>query len=172
MATHSPTRGTRRAGAKAARGAPPEMSVSRKVSSVVPTTLLPSGAAVPVLGQGTWHMAEGRRVREREIKALRLGLDLGMTLIDTAEMYADGAAEELVGEAIAGRRNEVFLVGKVLPHHATRHGTIAACERSLRRLGTDRLDLYLLHWRGQVPLAETLEAFVALTRTGKIRHWG
>jgi diketogulonate reductase-like aldo/keto reductase len=136
------------------------------------TTKLPSGAVIPVLGQGTWHMAEEPRRRADEIAALRCGLDLGMTLIDTAEMYADGAAEELVGEAIAGRRNEVFLVGKVLPHHATRHGTIAACERSLRRLGTDRLDLYLLHWRGQVPLAETLEAFVALTRTGKIRHWG
>jgi diketogulonate reductase-like aldo/keto reductase len=136
------------------------------------TTKLPSGEAIPVLGQGTWHMAEHPRRRAEEIAALRCGLDLGMTLIDTAEMYADGAAEQLVGEAIAGRRDEVFLVGKVLPHNATRRGTIAACERSLRRLGTDRLDLYLLHWRGQVPLAETLEAFVALTRTGKIRHWG
>jgi diketogulonate reductase-like aldo/keto reductase len=136
------------------------------------TTKLPSGEAIPVLGQGTWHMAEEPRRREDEIAALRCGLDLGMTLIDTAEMYADGAAEQLVGEAIAGRRDEVFLVSKVLPHNATSRGTIAACERSLRRLGTDRLDLYLLHWRGQVPLAETLEAFVALTRTGKIRHWG
>jgi diketogulonate reductase-like aldo/keto reductase len=136
------------------------------------TTKLPSGEAIPVLGQGTWHMAEDPRRRADEIAALRCGLDLGMTLIDTAEMYADGAAEQLVGEAIAGRRDEVFLVGKVLPHNATRRGTIAACERSLRRLGTDRLDLYLLHWRGQAPLAETLEAFVALTRTGKIRHWG
>ncbi|HEV7618492.1 MAG TPA: aldo/keto reductase [Burkholderiaceae bacterium] len=136
------------------------------------TTKLPSGEAIPVLGQGTWHMAEEPRRRADEIAALRCGLDLGMTLIDTAEMYADGAAEQLVGEAIAGRRDEVFLVSKVLPHNATSRGTIAACERSLRRLGTDRLDLYLLHWRGQVPLAETLEAFVALTRTGKIRHWG
>jgi diketogulonate reductase-like aldo/keto reductase len=136
------------------------------------TTKLPSGEAIPVLGQGTWHMAEHPRRRAEEIAALRCGLDLGMTLIDTAEMYADGAAEQLVGEAIAGRRDEVFLVGKVLPHNATRRGTIAACERSLRRLGTDRLDLYLLHWRGQAPLAETLDAFVALTRTGKIRHWG
>jgi diketogulonate reductase-like aldo/keto reductase len=136
------------------------------------TTKLPSGEAIPVLGQGTWHMAEEPRRRADEIAALRCGLDLGMTLIDTAEMYADGAAEQLVGEAIAGRRDEVFLVSKVLPHNATLRGTIAACERSLRRLGTDRLDLYLLHWRGQVPLAETLEAFVALTRTGKIRHWG
>jgi diketogulonate reductase-like aldo/keto reductase len=136
------------------------------------TTKLPSGEAIPVLGQGTWHMAEEPRRRADEIAALRCGLDLGMTLIDTAEMYADGAAEQLVGEAIAGRRDEVFLVSKVLPHNATSRGTIAACERSLRRLGTDRLDLYLLHWRGQVPLAETLEAFVALTCTGKIRHWG
>lgn len=136
------------------------------------TTKLPSGEAIPVLGQGTWHMAEEPRRRADEIAALRCGLDLGMTLIDAAEMYADGAAEQLVGEAIAGRRGEVFLVSKVLPHNATRRGTIAACERSLRRLGTDRLDLYLLHWRGQVPLAETLEAFVTLTRTGKIRHWG
>jgi diketogulonate reductase-like aldo/keto reductase len=136
------------------------------------TTKLPSGEAIPVLGQGTWHMAEDPRRRADEIAALRCGLDLGMTLIDTAEMYADGAAEQLVGEAIAGRRDEVFLVGKVLPHNATRRGTIAACERSLRRLGTDQLDLYLLHWRGQVPLAETLEAFIALIRAGKIRHWG
>src|SRR3982074_173761 len=136
------------------------------------TTKLPSGEAIPVLGQGTWHMAEHPRRRAEEIAALRCGLDLGMTLIDTAEMYADGAAEQLVGEAIAGRRDEVFLLSKVLPHNATSRGPVAACERSLRRLGTDRLDLYLLHWRGQVPLAETLEAFVALTRTGKIRHWG
>src|ERR1700716_1396075 len=133
---------------------------------------LPSGEAVPVLGQGTWHMAEDPNRRAQEIAALRLGLDLGMTLIDTAEMYADGAAEQLVGEAIAGRRDEVFLGGTGPPHNATRRGPIAACERSLRRLGTDRLDLYLLHWRGQIPLAKTLEAFVALTRTGKIRHWG
>jgi diketogulonate reductase-like aldo/keto reductase len=120
-------------------------------------------------------MAEDRRVREREIKALRLGLDLGLTLIDTAEMYSDGAAEELVGEAIAGRRGEVFLVSKVLPSHANRSGTVAACERSLRRLGTDHLDLYLLHWREEVPLdktVETVEAFESLVRAGKIRHWG
>jgi diketogulonate reductase-like aldo/keto reductase len=136
------------------------------------TTRLPSGEVVPVLGQGTWHMAEDPRRREDEIAALRLGLDLGMTLIDTAEAYADGAAEELVGEAIAGRRDEVFLVSKVLPDHATRRGTITACEGSLGRLGTDRLDLYLLHWRGQVPLEETLEGFAALVRAGKVRHWG
>jgi diketogulonate reductase-like aldo/keto reductase len=133
---------------------------------------LPSGESVPVLGQGTWGMAEKAQRRKNEIAALRLGLDLGMTLIDTAEMYADGAAEELVAEAIRGRRDEVFLVSKVLPDNATRPGTIAACERSLRRLRTDRIDLYLLHWRGATPLRETLEAFAALQRTGKIRNWG
>src|SRR5258706_10539899 len=125
-------------------------------TAAVRTTKLPSDETVPVLGQGTWHMAEDPRRRAIEIAALRFGLDLGMTLIDTAEMYSEGAAEELVGEAIAGRRDEVFLVSKVLPHHATANGTIAACEASLRRLGTDRLDLYLLHWRGSLPLAGTL----------------
>jgi diketogulonate reductase-like aldo/keto reductase len=127
---------------------------------------------VPVLGQGTWHIAEDPQRRADEIAALRLGLDLGMTLIDTAEMYADGATELLVGEAIAGRRDEVFLVSKVLPHHATVQGTIAACESSLRRLGTDHLDLYLLHWRGPVSLAQTLMGFATLVREGKIRYWG
>jgi len=136
------------------------------------TTYLPSGETVPVLGQGTWHMAEDPRRRADEIAALRLGLDVGMTLIDTAEMYADGAAEVLVGDAIAGRRDEVFLVSKVLPHHATANGTIAACEGSLRRLGTDYLDLYLLHWRGPLPLAQTLIGFATLIREGKIRYWG
>jgi diketogulonate reductase-like aldo/keto reductase len=106
------------------------------------------------------------------VAALRLGLDLGMTLIDTAEMYGEGGAEEVVGKAIAGRRDGVFLVSKVYPHNATRRGTVAACERSLKRLGTDRLDLYLLHWRGEVPLAETLEGFAALRRDGKVRRWG
>ncbi|WP_029009408.1 aldo/keto reductase [Azospirillum halopraeferens] len=138
----------------------------------VPTTLLPCGAAVPVLGQGTWYMGEDRRRRAAEVAALRLGLDLGLTLIDTAEMYADGGAEEVVGEAIAGRRDGVFLVSKVLPHNASRRGTVAACERSLRRLGTDRIDLYLLHWRGGTPFAETVEAFEALMRDGKIGSWG
>ena len=133
---------------------------------------LPSGEAVPVLGLGTWHMAENPALRTQEIAALRLGLDLGMTLIDTAEMYADGGAEQLVGEAIRGRRDEVFLVSKVLPQNATRRGTIVACERSLRRLDTDRLDLYLLHWRGGVPLQETLDAFHVLKHNGLIRHWG
>ncbi|RQO37062.1 oxidoreductase [Herminiimonas sp. KBW02] len=135
-------------------------------------TKLPSGLAVPVLGQGTWYMGDEAHRRADEIASLRLGLDLGMTLIDTAEMYGDGASEKLVGAAIAGRRDEVFLVSKVLPSNASRSGTIAACERSLRRLGTDCIDLYLLHWRGRTPFAETIAAFEALQDAGKIRHWG
>jgi diketogulonate reductase-like aldo/keto reductase len=107
-----------------------------------------------------------------EIEALQRGLDLGMRIIDTAEMYGEGASEELIGKAIAGRRSDVFLTTKVYPHNATRAGTIAACERSLRRLATDHVDLYLLHWRGGVPLAETLDAFETLVRTGKILSWG
>ncbi len=141
-------------------------------ATAVRSTKLPSGEAVPVLGQGTWGMAEGKHPRTDEIQALRLGLDFGMTLIDTAEMYAGGGAEQLVGEAIAERRGEVFLVSKVLPAHASREGTIAACQRSLKRLGTDRVDLYLLHWRGSVPLQETIEGFDALVHSGKIRYWG
>jgi diketogulonate reductase-like aldo/keto reductase len=140
--------------------------------SPVPTTTLPSGAAVPVLGQGTWHMGDDARRRKEEIAALRLGLNLGLSLIDTAEMYGSGASEELIGEAIAGRRDEVFLVSKVLPGNATRRGTVAACEKSLKRLGTDRIDLYLLHWRESVPLEETLEGFAALVAAGKIHHFG
>jgi diketogulonate reductase-like aldo/keto reductase len=140
--------------------------------SALRTVRLPSGRAVPALGQGTWNMAERTERRAGEIAALRAGLDLGMTLIDTAEMYADGAAETLVGEAIAGRRDEVFLVSKVLPEHASRRGTIAACEASLRRLGTDRMELYLLHWRGSHPLADTVAAFETLQRDGKIVDWG
>jgi diketogulonate reductase-like aldo/keto reductase len=135
-------------------------------------TTLPSGEAVPVLGQGTWGMGEDPNSRQSEIDALRFGLDNAMKLIDTAEMYGDGAAEELVGEAIHGRRDKAFLVSKVLPQNASRRGTIEACEQSLRRLGTDHIDLYLLHWRSQVPLAETLAAFEELVRAGKIRHWG
>jgi diketogulonate reductase-like aldo/keto reductase len=136
------------------------------------TTRLPSGEAVPILGQGTWFMGDKPRQRKDEIASLQLGIDLGMSLIDTAEMYGDGAAEELVGEAITGRREGVFVVSKVLPSNATRRGTIAACERSLARLKTDWLDLYLLHWRGGTPLAETLAAFEELVHAGKIRHWG
>jgi diketogulonate reductase-like aldo/keto reductase len=135
-------------------------------------TTLPSGDEIPVLGQGTWRMAEQAGTRKQEIAVLRLGLDLGMTLIDTAEMYADGGAEELVGEAIAGCRDEVFLVSKVLPGNASQRGTIDACDRSLRRLRTDRIELYLLHWRGSFALRETLAAFDTLQRAGKIRHWG
>ncbi|AWJ82976.1 oxidoreductase [Azospirillum sp. TSH58] len=138
----------------------------------IPTTRLPSGTAVPVLGQGTWYMGEDSRDHVREVAALRLGLDLGMTLVDTAEMYADGGAEEVVGEAIAGRRDEVFLVSKVLPMNASRRGTVAACERSLKRLRTDRIDLYLLHWRGSHDFSETIAAFDTLVRDGKIGQWG
>ena len=136
------------------------------------TVLLPTGEAIPALGQGTWQMAEDTSRRTQEINALRLGLELGMTLIDTAEMYGEGAAEELVAEAIAGRRDEAFLVSKVYPHHSSRAGVVQACERSLRRLRTDRLDLYLLHWRGSVPLEDTVAGFEELRRSGKIRHWG
>ncbi|MBB5925609.1 aldo/keto reductase [Streptomyces echinatus] len=136
------------------------------------TIALPSGEEIAALGQGTWYLGEDPARREQEIAALRLGADLGMTVVDTAEMYGDGAAEELVGEAIRGRREEVFLVSKVLPGHADRKGTAAACERSLRRLRTERLDLYLLHWRGRWPLAETLAGFTDLMEAGKIRHCG
>jgi diketogulonate reductase-like aldo/keto reductase len=133
---------------------------------------LPSGETIPVLGQGTWHLGQGRHQRRDEIAALRTGIDLGMTLIDTAEMYGDGASEQLIGEAIADRRDDVFLVDKVLPTHASHRGTLAACDASLARLGTDRLDLYLLHWRGAVPLQETVAAFEELRAAGRIRHWG
>ncbi|CAO3362088.1 aldo/keto reductase [Azospirillum melinis] len=133
---------------------------------------LPDGTEVPALGQGTWMMAEGRGDRAAEIAALRTGIDRGLTLIDTAEMYGDGASEELVGEAIAGRRDGLFIVTKVLPSNASRISTVKACERSLKRLGIDRIDLYLLHWRGGVPLEETVEAFQSLIQAGKIARWG
>ncbi len=136
------------------------------------TILLPDGTPVPVLGQGTWKMGEDERPAKDEVAALRLGIDLGMRLVDTAEMYGDGRAEEVVGQAIAGQRERVFLVTKVYPHNASRKGLPAACERSLRRLGTDVIDLYLLHWRGSVPLAETVGAFESLRDAGKIRAWG
>lgn len=135
-------------------------------------TQLPSGEEIPVLGLGTWHMGERPAKRRDELDAIRSAVDHGMNLIDTAEMYGDGAAEELIGEALGGRRTDAFIVSKVLPHHATRRGTVAACENSLRRLATDYVDMYLLHWPGAVPLEETLEAFDALLRAGKIRHWG
>ena len=138
--------------------------------SIRTTTL--SGVSVPVLGQGTWKMGERRERSGREVAALRLGIELGMTLIDTAEMYASGGAEEVVREAIAGRRDEVFIVSKVVPSNASRAATIRACEASLKRLGTDRIDLYLLHWRGGVPLAETVDAFETLKASGRIAAWG
>ena len=136
------------------------------------TTKLPGGETVPVLGLGTWMMGEKAAHRHDEVAALQLGLDLGMTLIDTAEMYADGGAEEIVAEAVRGRRDETFIVSKVLPSNASKRGTLAACERSLKRLGTDRIDLYLLHWRGSFALGETIDAFRMLRDQGKIRHWG
>jgi diketogulonate reductase-like aldo/keto reductase len=139
------------------------------------TVELPSGESVPALGLGTWRMGESSRSRRAEVDAVHFALEIGYRLIDTAEMYGDGGAEEVVGEALARgpvRRDEVFLVSKVYPHNASRRGTIAACERSLARLRTDRIDLYLLHWRGEVALAETVAAFEHLRETGKIRHWG
>ncbi|GAA3733910.1 aldo/keto reductase [Plantactinospora mayteni] len=139
---------------------------------VMPAITLPSGRTMPVLGQGTWYLGESSGKRQDEIAALRTGLDLGMTMIDTAEMYGSGFSEELVGAAIAGRRDEVFLVDKVLPANATRQGAVQACRRSLRRLGTDHIDLYLLHWRGGHPLSETIEAFTELVAAGDIGQWG
>jgi len=133
---------------------------------------LPDGERVPALGMGTWNMGEDRATRAEEIATLRLGLDLGLRLIDTAEMYGEGLSEALIGEAIAGRRDEVFLVSKVYPHNATRRGVAAACERSLRRLNTDCIDLHLLHWRGSVPLEDTVQGLQTLQREGKIRHYG
>jgi diketogulonate reductase-like aldo/keto reductase len=133
---------------------------------------LPNGDAVPVLGQGTWKMGESRSRRKDEVAALSLGLDLGMTLIDTAEMYAEGGAEDVVAEAIKGRRREVFIVSKVYPRNASRSGVVAACERSLKRLKTDRIDLYLLHWRGGIALGETVTGFEDLLAAGKIRAFG
>lgn len=138
----------------------------------VATTTMPSGESVPTLGLGTWKMGEDRSQFAAEVAALKLGLDLGVTLIDTAEIYGSGGSERVVAEAVKGRRDEVFIVSKLLPSNASRAGTIQACERSLKNLGTDRIDLYLLHWMGSVPLAETVEIFEALKRDGKIRHWG
>jgi len=140
--------------------------------TALPHVALPDGERIPKLGQGTWEMGEHAARRADEIAALREGVALGMTLIDTAEMYGDGATEKLVGEALRGLRDDVFLASKVYPHNASRRGVQSACEASLKRLGTDRLDLYLLHWPGGVPLEETVEGFEALVRAGKIRHWG
>lgn len=142
------------------------------MGSTMKTVTFPDGEQVPALGQGTWMMGESHDRRAGEIAALRAGVDLGMRLIDTAEMYGDGAAERLISEALGDRRDELFLVSKAYPHNASRRRLEAACEASLQRLGTDRLDLYLLHWRGSVPLGETAEAMEALKAAGKIRHWG
>src|SRR5579872_2516966 len=133
---------------------------------------LPDGTEIPALGQGTWHMGERSSAAKAEVAALKLGIELGMTLIDTAEMYGNGGAEEVVAEAAQGQRDKLFIVSKVYPHNASRTGVPIACERSLKRLRTDRIDLYLLHWRGSHPLAETVAAFEALRQAGKIRHWG
>jgi diketogulonate reductase-like aldo/keto reductase len=136
------------------------------------TVTLPGGEKVPAFGIGTWRMGEQRSHRKDEIAIIRHALDLGVRLIDTAEMYGEGGAEEAIGEAIAGRRDDLFIVSKVYPHNASRKGVASACERSLKRLGTDRIDLYLLHWPGSVPISETLESFMALKEAGKIRHYG
>ncbi|NLS04775.1 aldo/keto reductase [Rhizobium sp. P32RR-XVIII] len=141
-------------------------------SDPIPTITLPNGVEVPALGQGTWNMGERPSEVEREIASLRAGIDLGMTLIDTAEMYGEGDSERVVGRAIKGRRDGLFIVTKVYPWNASRRGTIEACERSLARLGIDRIDLYLLHWRGEHPLADTVEAFEDLKDAGKIGAWG
>ena len=136
------------------------------------TVRLPDGTEVPGLGQGTWHMGERSSAAKAEVAALKLGIELGMTLIDTAEMYGNGGAEELVAEASQGVRDRLFIVSKVYPHNASRAGVVAACERSLKRLRTDRIDLYLLHWRGSHPLVETVEGFDVLRAKGMIRYWG
>jgi diketogulonate reductase-like aldo/keto reductase len=142
------------------------------INHSIPTVTLPNGATVPALGQGTWEMGEKPSDAISEIDSLKAGIDLGMTLIDTAEMYADGGAERIVGQAIKGRRDDVFIVSKVYPWNASRKGTIEACERSLARMGIERIDLYLLHWRGEHPLADTVAAFETLVETGKIGAWG
>jgi len=136
------------------------------------TVQLPDGKRVPALGQGTWRMGEKKKAHADEVAALRLGIDLGMTLIDTAEMYGEGGAEKVVADAIAGQRDRVFVVSKVYPHNASRTELPKACERSLKRLRIDAIDLYLLHWRGDVPLLETVAGFEKLRSEGKIRRWG
>lgn len=142
------------------------------------TLTLPSGQTIPILGMGTWQMGENPKHRQREIDALRRGFELGLSLIDTAEMYGEGGAEDVIGQALlsgkadASRRSDLFLVSKVYPHNASKRGAIAACERSLKRLNTDYLDLYLLHWRSSIPLPETLDAFQTLQQSGKIRSYG
>lgn len=136
------------------------------------TRKFPDGTRVPAVGQGTWFMGEHESEFNAEVRALQQGIDLGLTLIDTAEMYADGGAERVVGEAIAGRRDEVYLVSKVYPQNAAGARAISACEQSLRRMKTESIDLYLLHWRGSIPLQETVRAMESLQQSGKIRQWG
>ena len=136
------------------------------------TFQLPSSQNIPVLGMGTWRMGEDRQNREQEVAALQRGIELGLTLIDTAEMYGEGEAERVVAEAVGSRRTSIYITSKVYPHNASKKEAIAACERSLKRLNTDYIDLYLLHWRGTVPLSETLDAFKTLKRAGKIRDYG
>lgn len=148
------------------------MPAHQPPSVTLPATAHESAVALPAIGQGTWYMGEGLAPRRDEVRALQHGLSLGLTLIDTAEMYADGEAEAVVGEALVGRRDAAFLVSKVYPWNAGRDSAIAACEASLERLGTDHLDLYLLHWPGDIPLEETLEAFERLREAGKIRRFG
>jgi diketogulonate reductase-like aldo/keto reductase len=142
------------------------------MTAPIPQIILPGGAAMPALGLGTWRMGERTAERAREVAALKLGMSLGFALIDTAEMYGDGGAEEIVADAMGGERPRTFLVSKVYPHNASRRGAVAACARSLKRLRTDHLDLYLLHWRGDVPLAQTVAAFEELRADGRIRAWG
>jgi diketogulonate reductase-like aldo/keto reductase len=142
------------------------------MTAELPTVTLPGDERVPALGQGTWHMGEDRRRIAEEAAAVRLGIELGMTLIDTAEMYGSGGSEEMIARAIEEVRDQLFIVSKVYPHNGSRSGVVAACERSLKRLRTDRIDLYLLHWRGSIPLAETIEGFECLQREGKIRYHG
>ncbi|MBY6270435.1 aldo/keto reductase [Parageobacillus thermoglucosidasius] len=146
------------------------MEIRSRIEKRVVT--LPDGTTVPCIGQGTWHMGEKPQEKAKEIKALQLGIELGMKVIDTAEMYGNGASERLVGEAIKGRRDDVFLVSKVYPHNAGLDNISTACENSLKRLGTDYLDLYLLHWRGRIPLEETIEGMEKLRKEGKILRWG
>ncbi|MEI7236718.1 aldo/keto reductase [Pectobacterium brasiliense] len=132
----------------------------------------PDDTRVPAIGQGTWYMGEDARMKAQEVTALQTGIDLGLTLIDTAEMYAEGRAEDVVGEAIRGRRDSVYLVSKVYPHNAGGEKAIQVCERSLKRLQTERIDLYLLHWRGGIPLVDTIAAMERLQQAGKIGQWG
>jgi diketogulonate reductase-like aldo/keto reductase len=141
-------------------------------ATAIRSVTLPNDTQVPALGMGTWYFGDDPDQRDLQVAALRAGIEVGLTLIDTAEMYGEGRAEEIIGRAVEGRRDDVFLVSKVLPHHATREGTVTACRGSLRRLGTDHVDLYLLHWRGPVPLAETVQGFEDLVEAGLIRGWG